>query len=320
MGTSASGRALTVAEGFVHEIGIYSSDEEFRELICPFAYEGLAADEPLVFAYDPEKTAMLRSWLPASLIISYVTDSAPYATPGKALAAWRRLAEERLAHGARRVRIAGDVPHPGYGRPFAGWDRYEAAIDQAWGDIPVWAPCLYDARRTPPDVIERASRRHRRLRGKDGSWQANSRFQPPQQLSDFLVPAPDPLESTAPLLTLTEASPREMRAALRPLAEEAIGATATEEVLLAVSEACTNARVYGEPPARVTVWSGKGRLVVTVADDGPGPSDPLVGLLPAACDAEGGRGLWLSQQLDLEVTPITTPDGFTLRIRAGASL
>lgn len=103
MGTSTAGRALAVSEGFVHEIGIYSSDEEFRELICPFAHEGLAADEPVIFAYDSEKTAMLRSWLPESSGISYVTDTAPYATPGKAIAAWRRLAEEHLADGARRV-------------------------------------------------------------------------------------------------------------------------------------------------------------------------------------------------------------------------
>jgi hypothetical protein len=81
-----------------------------------------------VFAYDPFKTELLHRWLPDAPGITYVSDPSPYGMPARALAGWRRVVEGHLAAGARRVRIAGNVPHPGYGRPYAGWDRYEAAV------------------------------------------------------------------------------------------------------------------------------------------------------------------------------------------------
>ena len=116
-----------LAEGYLHQVGFYNSDETFRDLICPIAFGGIEAGEPVVLAYDPYKMELLREWLPDSPFITYVTDTAPYATPARAIAGWRKFAQELVAEGAPRVRIAGNVPHPGYGQPFAGWDRYEAA-------------------------------------------------------------------------------------------------------------------------------------------------------------------------------------------------
>ena len=151
------GAASTVT-GYVREIGFYSSDQEFHDLITPFAFGGLEAGEPLLFAYDEHKTCLLRDWLPDDPGFTYIPDAGAYATPAKALGSWRRLVEQHLAAGAPRVRIAGNVPHPGYGQPYSGWDRYEAAIDRALGDLPVSAPCLYATRIAPVEVLETALR------------------------------------------------------------------------------------------------------------------------------------------------------------------
>jgi Histidine kinase-like ATPase domain/MEDS: MEthanogen/methylotroph, DcmR Sensory domain len=73
-----------------------------------------------------------------------------YATPARAIAAYRRLVEFHVAMGAGQIRIAGDVPHPGNGGRFEGWDRYEAAVNTVWQGFPVWGRCLYDITTAPP--------------------------------------------------------------------------------------------------------------------------------------------------------------------------
>ncbi|MFC7614951.1 ATP-binding protein [Actinokineospora soli] len=69
-------------------------------------------------------------------------------------------------------------------------------------------------------------------------------------------------------------------------------------------------------PVTLRLWTTPTRVVVHVTDSGPGPRDPHAGLIPAA-RVQGGLGLWLTHQLDIEVGLITTPDGFTIRLRGG---
>jgi hypothetical protein len=97
-----------------------------------------------------------------------------------------------------------------------------------------------------------------------------------------------------------------------------ISATALDELLFALSEAVVNAELYGRPPTTVRVWTGQDRIVVHVHDTGPGPADPLTGLIPAPDSATGvGLGLWLSHQLaDVDIAVVTT-DGCTVRLRVG---
>ena len=53
-------------------------------------------------------------------------------------------------------------------------------------------------------------------------------------------------------------------------------------------------------------------------DAGPGPSNPLVGLVPTERSLAGaGMGLWLIHQLDIDVALFFASGGFTLRLRGG---
>lgn len=310
-------RSQVTAEGYLHELGVYGSDEQFKELIVPFVTGGMDAGEPVVFAYDAHKTGLLQQWLPAVPAITYVTDTSPYATPAKALVAWRKVVESHLWAGARRVRIAGNVPHPGYSRSYVGWDRYESALDVALGDLPVWAPCLYDTRITPPDVLDTAVKRHQRVLGRDGAHLPNAYFVPGRKLAEFLAPPSDPLESTRPALELAGPTPAEARAAVSRATEGLVDTDERQDLVLATSEVVTNADRHGSLPLTMRMWTGERRVVVHVHDAGGGPGDPLAGLVPVEEGAQSGRGLWLIHQLDLDVALLPRPDGFTVRLRAG---
>jgi hypothetical protein len=149
--------------GHFHEAGFYGSDAEFRALIVPFAEEGIAAGEPVILGYDDRKSGLLRSWLSDPSAVEFVAGKSLYATPARAIATYRRLFGFHLSLGAEQVRIAGDVPHPGNGGRFAGWDRYECAVNTVWQEFPVWSRCLYDSMTAPPAVLDAVERTHPRI-------------------------------------------------------------------------------------------------------------------------------------------------------------
>ena len=66
-------------------------------------------------------------------------------------------------------------------------------------------------------------------------------------------------------------------------------------------------------------WTGPDRVVVRVHDHGPGPADPLTGLVPAPGGSAGaGFGLWLIHQFtNIDIALLAAADGFTVRLRAG---
>jgi len=91
------------------------------------------------------------------------------------------------------------------------------------------------------------------------------------------------------------------------------------ELLFAVSEAVLNACLHGRRPVIVRVWTGPDRIVVCVHDNGPGPADPLTGLVPApGGTTSAGLGLWLIHQFtNIDIALLAAADGFTVRLRGG---
>ena len=217
--------------GHFHEAGFYGSDTEFRALIVPFAEEGIAAGEPVIIGYDNRKNALVRSWLTDPSAVTFPADSGMYATPARAIAAYRRLFEFHVAQGAGQIRITGELPHPGNGGRFDGWDRYEAAVNTVWQDFPVWGLCLYDTATSPAAVLDVAERTHPRIVSPSGTRRANGRF---QQVADFeaLPPVPDPLEQTTPMIELAGRSAAEARGALIQIGAGRVADTILDDLLL----------------------------------------------------------------------------------------
>ena len=89
-------------------------------------------------------------------------------------------------------------------------------------------------------------------------------------------------------------------------------------ILLAFTEAVTNAVIHGSAPScrcvRAHVGLENGRLIIDVIDHGRGFHPDAVELPPLDCMCEGGRGLFLMRALmdDVEWTP--TASGTTVRM------
>jgi anti-sigma regulatory factor (Ser/Thr protein kinase) len=306
--------------GHFHEAGFYGSDAEFRALIVPFAEEGIAAGEPVIIGYDDRKNALVRSWLSDPSAVTFPADSGLYATPARAIAAYRRLFEFHVAQGAGQIRITGELPNLGDGGIFDGWDRYEAAVNTVWQDFPVWGLCLYDAATASPVVLDVVERTHPRIVSPAGVRRANGRF---QQVAEFeaLPPAPDPLEQTTPMIELVDSSAAMARRALVQIGRGRVADTILDDLLLGVTEAVSNALIHGRAPATVRIWTAPDRIVISVHDQGHGPADPLAGLVPAASNtATLGLGLWLIHQLDIDVALKHADDGFTVRLRGATTI
>ena len=269
--------------------------------------------------YDERKCDLLRATLRCPEQVSFIEDTSLYASPARAIEAYREQFERHVAAGAEQIRIAGDVPHEGNGGRFAGWDRYESAVNAVWQAYPVWSRCLYDATTVHDDVRDVVVRTHRRLVTPDGAATPSPQY---QDVAEFvgLPPTADPLEATTPSVRLGDASLKRTRLRVAEAARGSLDTAAFDELMFALSEAVINAQLYGRLPVAVRVWTAPRRVVVHVHDAGPGPPDPLTGLVPVPEDTSGaGLGLWLSHQLrEVEVSLITGAEGFTVRLRAGS--
>jgi anti-sigma regulatory factor (Ser/Thr protein kinase) len=304
--------------GRFHEAGFYRSDAEFAALIVPFAEEGVAAGQPVIIGYDERKAGLLRARLHDPDAVTFIADGSLYATPARAIASYWRLFERLTAAGAIQIRIAGDVPHEGNGGRFAGWDRYESAVNTVWDRFPVWSRCLYDATTAAPRVLETVARTHPRIVLPSGQYRSSRRY---QDLADFdpLPPDPDPLERSAPAIEMSDPSAAQVRHAVTSIGRGQVSDTALEELVMGAGEAVSNARLHGRPPVTARIWTASRRILIRVHDTGPGPADPLAGLVPAWARPDlRGAGLWLIQMLGLDAALIRSRDGFTVRLAAGS--
>jgi anti-sigma regulatory factor (Ser/Thr protein kinase) len=107
-----------------------------------------------------------------------------------------------------------------------------------------------------------------------------------------------------------------LRHELQDLLEAAgVDTSVVDEMTLAVEEVASNGIRHGKPPVQVTVSHEPQRLECAVIDQGPGfdwasvtdrPADDFVG--------EGRFGLRLAQALCDELTTISAPEGFVVRM------
>ncbi|MEV0716594.1 anti-sigma factor RsbA family regulatory protein [Asanoa sp. NPDC050611] len=305
--------------GYFHEAVCYASDEELLAVVLPFLVGGVDSKEPTVVALGPEKADLVRRALPGSCLsgVSFLTGGSMYARPAAAIRAYRELLAGHVADGAGQIRIVGEIPRPSLGATWNWWARYEAAINHAYDEFPLWSLCAYDTRITPSTVLSDVLRTHPRSLHADGRHEPSPTYAAPTSfLSAWPPVAVDPLEEGPPLITLVDPTAAGARHAVR-LVDPGLPGDETEELVIAVSEVVTNALRHGLPPVRVRYWAGADRIVVSVTDGGAGPSDPYAGLLPSRDSSTGGLGLWITHQSCNYVAFSRDEAGFTLRLTAG---
>jgi anti-sigma regulatory factor (Ser/Thr protein kinase) len=306
--------------GYFHQAALYSSDEELRDLVVPFLLGGVEANEPTLVALDDHSVAVVQDAIGDASGVTFLPHASQYDRPALTIKRYRAVLEGYVADGVAQVRAVGSVPHRGVGAPWDSWVRYEAAINQALADLPLWGLCTYDTRLTPNDVLEDVERVHPHLATSHGLHTVNARFVSPEAvMADRPPPAPDPLEARSPAAVLIDPTQSAARQAIRSVSNYSeVDERTVDDLLIGVSEAVANALAYGRAPVVVRAWTSPDRVVVTVTDQGPGPVDPFVGLTPVPDQMLGGFGLWIAHQLCADVSLVASDDGFTVRLTARA--
>lgn len=304
--------------GFVHDTGFYCSDEELLELVVPFVEGGMADGDPTFVSLPGPELRLVRSTVGDRPGLTFLDAADQYSRPTATIRRYRKLLGDEVASGARRVRAVGPAPHPGVGAPWEMWARYEAVINHAFHDLPLWGLCPYDTRCTPGDVLADVERTHPNVATGRGGRSANPRYEDPALfLASRQVP-PDPLAVRAPDAELVDPTPGAARRAVAEVGSRSLVApAAVDDLVLACSEVVTNATLHGRPPVVLRAWAAPERVVVSVTDRGRGPADPLVGLLPTDDRTLGGFGLWLVHELCSQVALTRTDGSFTVRLVVG---
>ncbi|MEV6304677.1 sensor histidine kinase [Actinoplanes sp. NPDC051861] len=292
-------------KGHRHDAVCYDSAEQLLSVVVPFLLGGIASGEPTLVTLSRCTADLIRAALPPGGGVTFLADGSVYARPAAAILRYRELFAGHVAGGAPRIRILGELPREALGSTWDWWARYEAAVNDVYDEFPIWSMCVYDMRVTPAGVLSDVRRTHPHSFLPGGRYATNTGYTDPGVFLTEHRPVPaDPLQYAAPLIELTDPSLGEARSAVRGIRPEPL-----DELLLAVSEAVTNARQHGQGRVRLRAWQGSGRVVVSVTDEGPGPVDPYAGLLPTA-----GHGLWLSHLLCDHVALDRGAGGFTIRL------
>lgn len=305
---------------FLHEAALYDTDEEFLAVVVPFLRAGVAAGEPTLLGVNRRQEGLVRESMDRDAEgVTMLEGESQYARPLAALRLNHELFTGHVAAGAPRVRIVGEVPHPGTGAAWDGWVRYEAVINDLYSAFPIWGICPYDTRNTPDDVLADVRRLHTHLATPEGSVASADYTDPVTFLAERAADALDVLERAEPQVELDDPTPAGARHAVAALAGAAgLGGDRTDDAVLAVNEAVSNAIAHGRPPVRMRAWADADRVVVAVRDAGTGPPDPYAGLLPGrASRLQAGLGLWVLNQVCSRVALTSGPEGFTVRFVVG---
>jgi anti-sigma regulatory factor (Ser/Thr protein kinase) len=303
--------------GYFHETAFYSSDEEFLAIVVPFLQGALEAGEPAVVTLSDANEKLVREAVPEASGLSF--GDVEYGHPAGVITTYRKLLAGHVARGASQIRAVGDVPHPGMDMPWEAWARYEATVNHAYDEFPLWGLCPYDTRTTPADLLVDVMATHPYTATPDGQHLANVRFEDPARFLARRSPAgADPLETTPPATILIDPTPAAARHAVLDVAATSdLNHIELDDLVFAVSEAVSNGICHGRPPVRVRLWAAPDRVVATITDHGGGPTNPFIGLLPTTGTSTAGLGLWLVHQMSPHVALRRTDDGFTVSLTAG---
>ena len=309
---------LHTTRSYRHDALFYEDRSDLVAVAAPFLLSGLEDGEAAVVATSAATAEVLRDAVNGDPRVHVLERGDVYrARTPTAITTFRRLADERSAEGARRVRVVGEVDFGPTERDWVEWQRYESVINKALADWPLWGLCVFDTQRLPEPLLESARRTHRSMLT-PGGRSANPDFtEPAEYLNALPIPA-EPLEATPPRLWAFDVA--DFVGLRRAVAAELSSVDAPRDViedyLLAVDEMTSNAARHGKPPVSLRLWVAEDRIVCRIDDQGPGFDDPFAGYGPAHGEdlSRGGMGLWLARQLCDHVDLSGDDDGAHVRL------
>lgn len=299
---------------FRHEALLYDGEVGFLTGTLPFIREGVAAGEPVLVVVSAAKIGLLRAALGGDADrVAFADMAGVGANPARIIPAWRDFVA--VTDGGRHARGIGE-PIWAERTPaeLVECQRHETLLNLAFAGVPAWwLLCPYDTRALGPDVLEEAERSHPYL-SERGAARESSGYRGLEQAAEpFAAPLPDPPTPPAELgfgpgslVGLRELVSRQAAAA-------GLGPGRAADLVLAVDEVATNSLRHGGGRGTLRVWPEDGALVCEVRDAGR-LQDPMAGRERPTSERDGGRGLWMVNQLCDLVQLRSFPDGAAVRL------
>jgi anti-sigma regulatory factor (Ser/Thr protein kinase) len=306
---------IEMKPGFRHEALIYCDADQFLAGTAPFLTAGLDAGESALVAVSKRNTEMLKGELGADAEeIEFVAMEELGRNPARLIPFWRDFVEAREGQSVRGI---GEPIWPG--RAAAEIDecqRHESLLSVAFSSAAgLSLLCSYDGSALPDEVLAAVSHSHRSV-DRDGTHEASG---------DYLVDRDcyagelSRRPATAEAFRYDRTQLAAVRRLVKRVAGEAgIAVGGIADLVAAASELAANSVAHGGGAGTLRTWRERGHLLIEFEDRGR-IDEPLAGRLRPAPTQEGGRGLWLANQLCDLVQIRSNAGGTTVRLQAALS-
>jgi anti-sigma regulatory factor (Ser/Thr protein kinase) len=303
-----------MTSAFSHEALLYAGSEDFVKRTSDFVRQGLENDEPVLVMVTADKFEAIRSQLGAdSRRVRFEDMGEVGRNPGRIISAWQDFADE-FAGRERRRGIDEPIWAGRSADELVECQRNEALLNLAFADAGTFRLlCPYDVEQLGDDVIEEALRSHPHIQEGDAAHPSDRYRADPLIGAPGCEPLPEPelppfeLEFDLDTLHL-------IRGVVAAHGERAgLSRAAREELVLAVDAAASNSIEHGGGFGVLRIWSDPQDLVFEVRDHGR-IGDPLAGRRRSKA-ADGGHGLWMTNQLCDLVQIRSLPEGTSVRLR-----
>jgi anti-sigma regulatory factor (Ser/Thr protein kinase) len=281
----------------------------------------LAAGTKVLVVGRADRLALLGDHLAGSPgvdtdAVDMVLDEDWYVHPARMLSACVDYAREATGE----TLFVGEQPWRAWtAREAREWVRAESLCNRVLAATRGTGLCLYDRRRTPPDIATAMDRTHPYRWTGDGAL-PNPGYVPPERLrlEGDDKPFDDP-PAHARSVDFTLSGLKRLRDFVTARALRAgLDADLTTSLVLCVAEIAANTVEHGAGHGRAWVWRHGTELVCEIADPGGGFAEPNPGYLLPPDGAPRGYGLWIARQLR-DLMEIRTGDG-VCRIRLHMSI
>jgi len=300
---------------YQHEAFVYRGDDDFLDVTAPFVLDAVSLGQPVMVAVTLPRLLQLQAAVgPDAPGVTYVDMGELGANPARIIPAWRTFVDEQGRDG-RPVRGIGEPVWAGRrATEIAECQLHEALLNLAVEpDTPLWLLCPYDADALPAPVLEEAARSHPSLR--EGEHYRGSTSYGGVHHVDRLFGGrlPDPPEGTAATGFARDDIADIRRRVSRFATAAGLGSDRATDLVLAAAEVATNSVRHGGGRGVLRMWQQGDAVSCDFTDRGH-ITDPLAGRrIPSLC-TEGGRGLWLANQLCDLVQIRSTTAGTTVRL------
>ena len=280
-------------EGLVHAALLYRSSAQLRSAVEGYLEDARAAGEPVLAILPSAQLDVLDDLLGhGPQAVSHRDMTEVGRNPGCLLG---ELEEWMAAHSGR-VRVVSEPIWPGRAAAeITECMRHEALVNHVFADAPVSLLCPYDAASLDADVISGAEMTHPWLLDEAGARPSLAYGDPLALAAGTMWPQAEPSGSVSEI-----PFDGDLRALRHAVCEDdrvrALPALRRQDLVFAVNEIATNVIRHGDGTCETRLWRDGDRVVAEVRSTTP-IGDVMAGRRRPGPEADGGRGLWLVNQL-----------------------